>query len=192
MATLNASPYRARSRDRFHRARGARPPARSPAAAGDPLRPGGPDLRAGRPPPALDRADAAAPADQGAAAAAGSVDSARVHRRGRRRRPGRLDVRASARPSPPLWLARRSLAAAGGASSATAAALTTILIRSMLMTKLKIASAGILGRDHSSRRPALSRSEPCGPTSPSPRSRPPRATVVAKVVASNRARRCDT
>jgi RNA polymerase sigma factor (sigma-70 family) len=52
---------------------------------------------------------------------------------------------SGARAAVPAALARAAVAAAtGGASSATAAALTAILIRSMLMTKLKIASAGIL------------------------------------------------
>jgi len=52
---------------------------------------------------------------------------------------------AGVRAAVPAALARSAVAAAaGGASSATAAALTTVLIRSMLMTKLKIASACIL------------------------------------------------
>ena len=52
---------------------------------------------------------------------------------------------AGARAAVPAALARATAAAAtGGASSATAAALTTIIIRSMLMTRLKIASIGIL------------------------------------------------
>ena len=93
MATLHATHTEPRTRNRLDRPRRARPPARSPAAAGGPLRPGGPDLRAGGPPAALDRADAAAPADQGPATAAGSVDSARRHRGGVRGRPGRGDGR---------------------------------------------------------------------------------------------------
>ncbi len=52
---------------------------------------------------------------------------------------------AGAGAAVPAALARAAVAAAaGGASSATAAALTTIIIRSMLMTKLKIASAVFL------------------------------------------------
>ena len=47
------------------------------------------------PSPAVDRADAAAPARQGSATAAGSSDSARGHRRGGRRCAGRLDGRGS-------------------------------------------------------------------------------------------------
>ena len=73
-------------RHRLHRARGARPPARSPAAAGGPLRPGGPDLRAGRRPTCAGPSRRCGTGWQGPAAAAGPPDPARRHRRGRRRR----------------------------------------------------------------------------------------------------------
>jgi RNA polymerase sigma factor (sigma-70 family) len=52
---------------------------------------------------------------------------------------------AGARAAVPAALARSAVAAAvGGTASATAAALTASIIRSLLMTKLKIASAGVL------------------------------------------------
>ena len=52
---------------------------------------------------------------------------------------------AGAQAAVPAALARSAVAAAaGGATSATAAALSAGLIRSMAMTKLKIASAGVL------------------------------------------------
>ena len=145
MATLDATHTApTRSRHPVHRARGARPAARSPAAAGGPLRPGGPDLRAGRRAPALDRADAAAPAGQGPASAAGAVDAARRHGGRGRRRPGRARRPGRGRRSPRRWLARRSPRRPAGRASATAAALTATIIRSLLMTKLKIAAAGVL------------------------------------------------
>ena len=88
-----ASPHRPRARRRVDHARGGRPAARPPAAAGGPLRPGGPDLRAGRRPPALDRADAAASAGQGPAAAARPADPPGRHGGCARGRAGRVGGR---------------------------------------------------------------------------------------------------
>ena len=101
-----------------HPARGDRPAARSSAAAGRALRPGGPDLRAGRRPAPLDRADAPPPAGQGPAAAQGPSDPPG------RDRPGGRRVTGSARASaavPAAWRGRRSLAATGGPASAVVA-----------------------------------------------------------------------
>ena len=63
---------------------------------------------------------------------------------------------AGARAAVPAALARSAVAAAtGGASTATAAALTATIIRSLLMTKLKIAAAGVLAAVTARRRPAF-------------------------------------
>ncbi len=132
----------ARSRSRVDRARGGQPAARSASAAGGPLRPGGPDLRAGGRAAELDRADAAAPAGPGAASIAGTADPPRHHGGSGRGRPGRSDDRGAG--AVPAALARSAVAAAaGGTISATAAALSADIIRSLFLTKLRIAFAGL-------------------------------------------------
>ena len=137
------NPAGARSRSRVDRARGGQPAARSPAAAGGPLRPGGADLRAGRRPPPLDRADAAASAGPGAARL-----RERLIRRGVTAGAVGAVLAAStagARAAVPAALAaRRSPRRRAARPRSTAAALSADIIRSLLMTRLKIAAAGLL------------------------------------------------
>ena len=92
---------------------------------------------------------------------------------------------AGARAAVPAALARATAAAAaGGASSATAAALTTIIIRSMLMTRLKFASIGILAATTLAAAGFVSFGAQ-GSGEPKPAPRPPVATVTATVAARN-------
>ena len=84
----------------------------APAAAGRALRPGGADLRAGRPPAPMDRADAPVPAGQGPAAAQGPADPPGRDGPGDRRRRWRPGPR---RPSRRALVRRRcSRRPAGG------------------------------------------------------------------------------
>ena len=114
-------PHRARSRHPAHRARGGRPAAGEPPAAGGALRPGGPDLRAGRRPAAMDRADPAVPAGRARQRLHGPAGPPGDHGGAvgvvlAASRPGRAAV--------PAVVARSAVAAAtGGMVSSTAAAL---------------------------------------------------------------------
>jgi RNA polymerase sigma factor (sigma-70 family) len=92
---------------------------------------------------------------------------------------------AGARAAVPAALVRvTAAAAAGGASSATAAAVTTLIIRSLLMTRLKIASIGILAATTLATAGFVAvgalRSD-----EPRPAPRPPVVTVTGTVVARN-------
>ena len=123
------------------RARGARPAARSPSAAGGPLRPGGPDLRAGRRAPRWTE-----PTLRHRLVKARERLRERLTRRGITagsvgRRPGR--VRGTAAVPAALGSAGSRRRPAGPVGDGRRA-LSATIIRSLTMTKLKIAAAAVL------------------------------------------------
>ena len=165
MATLDAARHRARSRHRVHRARGDRPAAGAPSAAGGALRPGGPDLRAGRRAACTGPCRRSLPAGEGAAAAAGSPGPPR--RDGGAVGAVLAGSTAGRRRSPRRWPARRSRRRRAGRLGRGRRLDARPSSGAMLMTKLKIAAAAVLARGRTrlgrGRRRRVGRPDPPGP-----------------------------